>query len=146
MGRSILAVLLGLILTNLTIFGIEFVGHAVYTPEAGLDSHDPAALHDAMAEMPTGVFMFILSGWVVGTAAGAWLAAYVSGRARILHGLAVGGMVMAAAIALMVHIPHPAWLWVVSLTSIPTAAYAGAWCANRGKATEPGSSNSPEGT
>jgi len=138
-------VLLGIILTNVIIFAIELAGHHVYPPPAGLHSSDPAALHDYMAEMPTGVFLFLLLGWAVGTAAGAWLAAYVSRRARILHGLIVGGLVMAAAIAIMVHIPHPAWLWVVSLVSIPAAAYAGAWCANRGKATGPGST-SPVGS
>jgi hypothetical protein len=141
MGRSILAVLLALILTNVTIFAIEFAGHHVYPPPVGLHSSDPAALHDYMAQMPTGVFLFLLLGWAVGTAAGAWLAAYVSRRARILHGMIVGGLVMAAAIALMVHIPHPAWLWVVSLVSIPTTAYAGASLANRGKGSGKDSSH-----
>jgi hypothetical protein len=144
MGRSILAVLLGIIVTIVIIFAIEIAGHHVYPPPAGLHSSDPAALHDYMAQMPMGVFLFLLLGWVVGTAAGAWLAAYISRRARILHGLIVGGLVMAAAIALMLHIPHPVWLWIVSLVSIPTAAYAGASLANRGKATVPGST-SPEG-
>ena len=41
MVRSILAVFLGLVLSNLTIFGLEYVVHAVYPPPAGLDAGDP---------------------------------------------------------------------------------------------------------
>jgi hypothetical protein len=134
MGRSILAVFLGIVLMNVTIFAFELAGHHVYPPPSGIHSSDPAAVHDVIAKMPTGVFLVVLLGWVVGTAAGAWLAATVSRRAQILHGLIVGGLVMAGAILIMLHIPHPAWLWVVSLASIPSAAYVGAWCATPGNA------------
>jgi hypothetical protein len=143
MGRSVLAVLLGIILTNVIIFAMEFAGHAAYEPSAGFDATDPAALHGAMAKMPTGVFLFLLLGWVVGTVAGAWLTASISRHARIVHGLIIGGLVTLAAIMIMLHIPHPLWLWVAALVSIPAAAYAGAWLADRGNATSPVSPDSP---
>jgi len=144
MGRSILAVFLGMFLFMLTVFALEHAAHAVYPPPPGLDRSDPGALHAAMGKMPTGAFLLLVMGWVVGAADGAWLAATVARRARIVHGLIVGGVAMAGAILIMVHIPHPAWIWVLSLVSIPAAAYAGAWFADRGKATRPGST-SPEG-
>ncbi len=139
MLRSILAVFLGLVLSNVAIFGFEHVVHAVYPPPAGLDHSDPGALHAALGKMPTGAFLLLLLAWVIGTSIGAYLAATIARRARIGHGLVVGGLIMIGAILIMLHIPHPAWLWALALASIPAAAYAGAWFASRGKAMGPGS-------
>jgi hypothetical protein len=135
MGRSILAVLLGLILANVTIMAIEFAGHSVYPPPAGLDPFNPASVRAFMARMPTGAFLSLLLAWFVGTGVGGFLAARVARRARAPHALIVGGLVMAGAIANMIMIPHPAWFWVLALAAIPGAAYAGAWLANRGRAS-----------
>jgi hypothetical protein len=142
MGRSILAVFLGMFLFMLTVIALEHAALAVYPPPPGLDgSGDSGDLHAAMGKMPAGAFLLLILGWVVGAADGAWLAATVARRARIVHGLIVGGVAMAGAIMIMLHIPHPVWIWVASLVSIPAAAYAGAWFANRGKATGPGSTS-----
>lgn len=132
MGRSLLAVLLGLILANVAVFVFEFVGHVAYPPPPGLDLSDPKALRAVVANMPVGAFLVLLFGWVVGTAVGAWLAARVSRRAPTTHALIVGGVIMAGAIANMILIPHPTWFWVLSLAAILPAASAGALLAKRG--------------
>jgi hypothetical protein len=135
MGRSILALVFGFIVANVVILTIDFAGHAVYPPPTGLDLRDPASLRAAIAKMPTGAFVLLVAGGAVGTTVGAWVAARVSRRRPLLHGLIVGGLVTLGAIANALMIPHPLWFQVVSPVSILPAAYAGVWLANRGKRT-----------
>jgi hypothetical protein len=135
MLRSILAVVLGLVVANVVILAMEFAGHAVYPPPAGLNLSDPASLRAAMAKMPTGAFVLLAVGGVVGTTVGAWVAARISRRRPLLHGLIVGGLVTLGAIGNALMIPHPPWFQVVSPVSILPAAYAGAWLADRVRRT-----------
>ena len=134
MVRSILAVFLGLIFFMLSVMVLEHLNHAIYPPPAGVDLHKPDSVHSAMANMPAGALVLLVLGWAVGTIAGAWLAATITRRAPIAHGLIIGGCALASAILIMVMIPHPLWIWAAALVSIPAAAYAGAWLASRGKA------------
>jgi hypothetical protein len=132
MGRSVLAVLAGLILTSVVIFSIEFAGHAVHPFPEGVDPQDPAALREFIHTAPAGVFFGLLAAWVVGTAAGSWLAARLAHRARKVCGWIIGGFITLGAIAIMTHIPHPVWLWVLALLAIPGAAVLGTHLAVRG--------------
>jgi hypothetical protein len=132
MGRSILAVVLGLMLGMVTIFAWEMAGHAIYPPTPGFDPHDPSAMHTIMAKMPTGAFMILVVGWFSGAAAGGWLAARLARHAPAVHALIVGAFFMAGAITIMLMIPHPLWVWVLGLLGFLPAAFAGAWIARRG--------------
>jgi hypothetical protein len=44
---------------------------------------------------------------------------------RIGHAGVIGAVVLAGAVANMLVIPHPAWMWVSALVLIPLAAYVG---------------------
>lgn len=144
MGRSILAVLVGFIVANLVILAIEVASHAVYPPPAGLDPSDRAALRAIIEKMPTGAFVLLLLAGVVGTAVGAGIAARIARRARVVHGLIVGGVIMVGAIANAFLIPHPRWFQFASPASIVPAAYLGAWLANGGRESADGRGAEPE--
>jgi hypothetical protein len=133
MARSVLAVFLGLVLAVVTIVVLESVGHAVYPPPLGLDLSDPASLRAHVANMPTGAFLLLLLGWFLGAFAGSWLAARLARRAPTPHALVVGGVLVAATVANVSMIPHPAWVVVLGLLGLLPSAYAGAWLAGRGK-------------
>jgi hypothetical protein len=146
MGRSILAVVLGMVLAFVGVLTIEMAGHLVYPPPAGLDLTNPDSLREAMGKMPTGAFLMLLFGWVVGSFAGAWLAARLAPRSRMLHGFIPGGLIIAASIANMVMIPHPAWFQAVSLVALLSATYAGASLGNQAKGSGSDRIDRPEGS
>jgi hypothetical protein len=131
MGRSLLAVVLGLMLGMVTIFAWEMVDHAVYPPPPGFDPHDSKTMHMIM-KMPAGMFLILVVGWFSGAAAGGWLAARLARHAPMVHALVVGAFFMAGAITIMLMIPHPLWVWVLGLLGFFPAAFAGAWMARRG--------------
>lgn len=60
MGKSVLAVVLGLILGVVIIFVVEGVSHLLYPPPPGLDINNPKVLKAAMANVPFGALLFVL--------------------------------------------------------------------------------------
>jgi hypothetical protein len=124
--RSFLAVLLGAIAAGLLIFTVELLGTKLFPFPPGTDVNNPDALRAAMSHIPTGALLLVLFGWIVGTFVGAWVAARVAGRAPIAHGLVIGVLFLAAAVANMLAIPHPVWFWVLGVAVFLPAAYLGA--------------------
>ena len=125
MGRAILAVVAGCVLSVLIVTGVEALGHMVYPPPAGLDPRDPAAMRTLLAEMPFGAFVIIVSGWILGAGLGAWLATWLSRTGRAWPGGAVGGVTLAATGINLFTFAHPLWVVVVALIGIPLATWAG---------------------
>lgn len=130
-GRSVLALLLGALLAGVLIMAVEFLGSTLYPLPAGMDPHDPESIKAAMAHLPIGSLLLVLLGWIVGTFAGAWLAARIADRAPIAHGLGLGALFLAAGIVNMLEIPHPLWFWVLGVAVFLPAAYVGARLAVR---------------
>jgi uncharacterized protein YacL len=126
MGRSILAVVAGLVLGVVLIFAVESLGHFVYPPPSDLDMTNPEALKNLMANAPVGALLFVILAYVIGSFGGGWLAARLAQKSHVMHSLIVGGLLMAAGIMNMLMIPHPTWFWIISLVLYLPAAYAGA--------------------
>ncbi len=126
MGRSILAVIAGLVLGVVLIFVVESAGHFVYPLPADLDMTNPEALKNLMANAPVGALLFVILAWAVGSFGGGWLATRLAQKSHVMHALIVGGLLMAAGIMNMLMIPHPVWFWVLGLAVYLPAAYAGA--------------------
>ena len=73
----------------------------------------PARVRAAIAALPTGAFAMLLVAWSLGALAGASVAAVMArGRPR-RAALIVGAVLLAATIANLVMIPHPAWVSVL---------------------------------
>jgi hypothetical protein len=123
--RSVLAIIAGLLVGFLAMAVGEMIGHHVVPLPPGMDMHDA----DALKAMPAGAFVSVLLAWAVGTFAGAWVASKVAAVGKLWHGMAIGGVFFAATVAIMLHIPHPVWVMVVGLVSLPPVAYLGAWLA-----------------
>ena len=123
--RMAIGIVAGLVVAFLCVFAVEYIGHGLYPPPAGLDVHDPADQARLMEAMPAAAKAFVLLGWFVGALAGAWTAIRISGRS--LAGWVVVLLVIAAGIATMVMIPHPAWMWAGGVV-LPLL---GGWIADR---------------
>ena len=127
MGRTLLAALAGLATAFITIWLVEFAGHALYPPPPGIDPANTADMARVIGTLPMGALMMIVVAWVVGAFDGGFVAALLAGSARPrLAALAPGVMVTAGVIGMIVAMPaHPAWMAVAGLLLPVPAALAG---------------------
>ena len=129
--RIVLGVVAGVVVAFLCVFAVEFIAHGLYPPPAGLDASNPADQARLMDSMPAAAKAMVLLAWFVGALAGAWTANRIAGRS--LAGWIVALLVIAAGIATMVMIPHPAWMWAGGIL-LPLIA---GWIADRLSARRP---------
>lgn len=129
--RSIGGVVAGAIVAFVGVVAGDGLSYLLFLPP-GTDLTKPDVVKDLAAKMPTGAFLCILAGYVVGTLLGSWLAAKIAGRAHIVHGLVVGALPLAGAIFNMATIPHPLWFNIATVVAFPAAAFLGGLFA-RGK-------------
>jgi hypothetical protein len=105
-----------------------------FPPPADVDLNDFAVLQELTLTAPIGVLLWVLAAWLIGTFAGAWVAARVAGCCPLVHGLMLGALFLLAAVATLVMIPHPLWFQIVSVLLFLPAAYLGARSAATGRA------------
>jgi hypothetical protein len=108
--RMILGVVVGLVAQFLSTWVIQAIGHRLVPVPGGVDFSTPAAIERTMAALPPAAFGFVLASWFIGALLGCWLADAIAKRA--LAGWIIAGLVVAAVIANLVMIPHPAWMWI----------------------------------
>jgi hypothetical protein len=123
---SIAGVVSGIVAAFLIVLLLELLGHAIYPPPPGINLHDPEALKTIIDQLPLGAIVMVLVAWGVGSFVGAFDAAAIAGRARITHGMIVGGIVMSFAIVTMIVIPHPVWFMAASVFVVLIPALLGA--------------------
>ena len=128
MGRTIVAVLAGVISAWVVIMLFEFAGASVYPPPPGSDLSDADQLRAYIASAPAAAMSFVLAGWAAGAFLGGWVAAKLSHRHRLGGALAVGAVVLAGVMANAVMVPHPPWFTVLGLLlPLPAAWLAARW-------------------
>lgn len=129
MGRTILAVLAGAVVMWLTVFAMEFVGHALFPPPAGLDPKDPAQLQQVIAHMPVGAMAMLVLAWVLGAITGGFTAAKISRKHPRIAAAIVAVLVVLGVAGMVYLVPnHPAWVSVLGLLlPIPAALLAARW-------------------
>jgi len=127
MGRTLLAALAGLATAFVTIWLVEFAGHALYPPPPGIDPANTADMARLIGTLPMGALLMIVVAWVAGAFDGGFVAALLAGSARPRSAaLAPGVMVTAGVIGMIVAMPaHPAWMAVAGLLLPVPAALAG---------------------
>jgi hypothetical protein len=125
MGRAILAILAGCVLSVLVVAGVDALGHLVYPPPAGVDLRDPAAMPTIIASMPVGAFIIVVSGWMLAAGLGSWVATRLSRTGKRWPGVVVGGLVLVATGVNLFTIAHPVWVVIVAAIGIPLATWVG---------------------
>jgi hypothetical protein len=124
MGRAILAVVAGCVAAVLVVSGMDAISHLVYPPPSGLDPGSPDAMRSMIAQTPTGAFIIIVAGWILGAGLGAYVATRLS-HGRAWTGGAVGGVTLAATVVNLFAIAHPVWVVIAALIGIPLATWGG---------------------
>ena len=126
MGRTILAVLAGVVVAWLTIMLCEFGSAALSPPPVGLDLTDPAQIALFIESAPPSAMLLVVAGGTFGALIGGWLAARISRRHPRPAALVVGALVVAAVILNASLIPHPLWMTVTGVLLPLPAAWLGA--------------------
>lgn len=134
MGRTILGMLVGLLTMWLTVAALEFLGHAMFPPPAGLDPQNPEHLQMIFAAAPVGAFVMLVVAWAGGSFVGGWVAARIARHARAAA-VAIALFVMAGVAGMIVIVPeHPTWVAALGfLLPIPVALIAARFAARREK-------------
>jgi len=123
MIRNIGAALAGIVTAFVLVVLVEKVGHLIYPPPADLDFSDPEAIRPYIATMPFLALLFPMIAWVVATFTGSLVASKIGTANPLIFAGVVGGLVLAATIANLIMIPHPAWFSIVSLVAIAASAW-----------------------
>jgi hypothetical protein len=133
--RSAGAIVAGFIVASIVMMIFESLNGRVLYPElakAAQGVTDREVLRSLLASAPSGAFLVVIAGWLVGSVAGGWLAALTAGRSGQLHGLLLGLLLTLAGIANNLMLPPPLWFWIVSLIVLLPSACFGARLAARG--------------
>ena len=117
--RIALGIVAGIVITAACVFVVESVGHAIYPPPPGLDTANPRDMERLIGMLPSGALLFVITAWFIGALAGAITANMIARTA--VAGWAVALLVIAAGVATMLRIPHPAWMWAAGI-GLPLAA------------------------
>src|SRR5262245_49342915 len=109
MLRTILGVIAGLLAAMLLMFGIEALATTLFPPPPGLNLFDEADLAKLVAMAPFGMKALVVSGWLLASLAGGWIAAKIAHHPRAAA-LIVGLLVAAGCLLNAAAIPHPLWM------------------------------------
>lgn len=131
MGRKILAAIAGIVSGVIVIGAIEYLSHLAYAPPGTLDTNDAAAVSAFVASLPVGAFLAVLAAYAAGTFVGGWVATRVARAGSAWYAGIIGGLVLAAAFANTVMIPHPGWFVAALPVVVPAAAFLAFGTASR---------------
>lgn len=134
MFRTVLGVLAGIATMWLATAAVEFLGHALFPPPAGLDPQNPDQLRIIIDTAPTGSLAMLVCAWVAGAFAGGWVAARIARHPRTAAAI-VASVVIVGVAGMIVIVPdHPRWVSTLGLLlPVPVALVAAQWAMRREK-------------
>lgn len=119
MGRSIGAVVAGVVVQGFLIWVIQSIGHSVFPPPADLDPTDIEAIRAYMSELPAGAFAFVLVSYALGALAGGFTGGRIAGRAPQMHAAFVWGLGLVFSAINLAMLPHPVWFVLLNVIFFP---------------------------
>lgn len=129
MGRTILSIVIGVILANVIILGIEAVGHVIFPLPDTLST--PEDLSAFIMSAPPQVLFFPLIAYATGAFLGALACTKVNQTKDWWPGVTVGGVVLLGVVANIGNIDHPSWFSVIAIILPLPLAYLGSTLLNK---------------
>ncbi|MGI8561933.1 MAG: hypothetical protein ACR2J7_11000 [Luteimonas sp.] len=125
MGRTVLAVVAGLVVALLAMVSVEFLALQLWPPPPGFVLEDEADLARLVELATPAKKAAVVFGWALASFLGGWVAARVSHRHRTGAAVAIGVLVVAGVVFNAANIPHPMWMNVLGvLLPVPMALLA----------------------
>ena len=121
MVRTILAVLAGLIVGNLAIMGLHYVGMYFYPLPEGTDMNDMNAIAEYVKIAPLGSLLMLMLAHIGGTFIAGIVAALLSIEMYVAY--IVGGFFTIMGIWNLYLLPHSIWFNLEAILYLPSAIY-----------------------
>ena len=115
MGRTILAVLVGLVVAGLSMTAIQMIGHALSPPPQGMYPQSAESVAEFMDQISVAAKLMVCLAWAVGSFLGAYAAGIISYVHKRGAALSVGVLMTLSIVANLTMIPHPLWMILVGL-------------------------------
>jgi MFS family permease len=121
MIKKIGIVLLGIMVANVLIFGVQSIGHKIYPPGIDLSQASPEKIEAYIAGMPIGAMLMVWLAYAVGSIIGGFTVGKLGKQSFGIQGSYwVGGILTVLGLVNLVIIPHPMWFAVLtSVTYLP---------------------------
>lgn len=122
--RNILAAVSGLLIGSLVNGGLVTLGGHIIPPPAGLDITTEAGLKAAMPLMGPEHFLMPFLAHALGTFSGAWIAATIAIRQKMLVSLVIGAFFFIGGVIMVRALSAPVWF---NITDLVLAYFPMAW-------------------
>ncbi|MFT3755482.1 MAG: hypothetical protein QM769_05965 [Pseudoxanthomonas sp.] len=133
--KSILAVLLGLLVGGCVNMALVMAGGHVIAPPAGADMTTVEGMRAALPLLRPQHYLFPFLAHALGTLAGAFVAAKIASRGKLVAAMIVGALFFVGGVMAARMIPAPTWFIAVDLVcAYFPFAWLGAWLAQPKKA------------
>ena len=133
--RRLAGFLAGLVVAFLAVQVAELGVHALYPPPPGTNMKDFEQVKKFVASLPAIADVLVLSGWLVGTLAGTYLATRIGGH--VAEGYALTLILFSAGIMNALMIPQPKWFTAASFVIYIVIGFLGTRLGVRGRASRP---------
>ena len=128
--RFVLGVVAGFVVMFLVIMLIEFAGHQIWPPPAGLDPTNTRDMATLLATAPIGALASVVVAWAAGAFAGGAVAAWISRTGPRAAAIVVACGVLIGVIGMITMMPgHPTWMAALGIVLPVPSALLGAWLA-----------------
>ena len=113
--RNVLAIIVGLIAGSAVNMGLVMAGAQIIPPPAGVDVTDVESIKSHLHLFEFRHFVVPFLAHAVGTLVGAYVAAIIAARYKLMLGLVIGVLFLIFGIINVFMLPSPAWFVVVDL-------------------------------
>ncbi|MBX7167206.1 MAG: hypothetical protein K1X74_12830 [Pirellulales bacterium] len=129
--RSVVAIVLALAVAFGLVIAVEYIGTILHPLPAGFDPNDAEACRAYAARLPTSALVVAVVGWALAVGGSSWIATRLGAARHPAHGIAIGLLLFAAALANMAMVPYPFWFRAVNTVLLPLCLILGARWARR---------------
>jgi hypothetical protein len=144
--RTVLAIVVGWMVSSFVIAGIQMISFAMYRPDDGKSmleqvkaiKEDKEYARTFIRATPTGGLIMVLIAWESGAFVGGLVSALIAGRARVVHAAVIGALVLAGTVVNAINLKadydfgHPDWMLMLGLLlPLPMSMAAGKIVARR---------------
>lgn len=138
MMRHIISTVVGIAISVAVVSLVQFLGHMVYPPPAGMDPNDPDSIAKFVKDLPVGALLFVVAAWQLGSFSGAFAASWLMARGgdapvSIIPAVIVGLTILAATLYMLSLISHPLWMMIAGVILPLPLAWLAAVAVNRSK-------------
>ncbi|MDA0176105.1 MULTISPECIES: hypothetical protein [Mesoflavibacter] len=130
MLKNILATIVGLIASSLSIFIIEKLGHTFFPFPEGAEPSNMEWLKNNIEAIPKGAMFAVIIAHGVGLAIGMYVAGLIS-KTSIIPAYIVAAFMVFATVANWIMIPSPTWFYICDGISVIAGFFFGKSLAHR---------------